>query len=231
MVKKRFDGRKNNEIRPMSMEVGVVNRAVGSAKVQMGKTIAIASVYGPRKVLPKHLEDPKRGLLRVRYNMLPFSVNERKKPGPDRRSIEIGLVMKNALMPVIELDSFPRSVIDIDVEIIQADAGTRVAALIASSLALADAGIPMKEMITALAVGRVNGEIVADLTKEEEDVEDAIDMPIAITSRTKRITLLQMDGIADIKELNKMIDLAIKKSDEILKEQYRALEKKYVLVE
>jgi len=225
--KKRFDGRKPDEIRPLVVKAGVTDRANGSAFVQTGNTKVIASVYGPRKVLPKHLEDTKKAILRIRYNMLPFSVKDRKKPGPDRRSIEIGKVIRDALTPVLFLEEFPRSAIDIDLEVIQADAGTRVASLIAAAVALADAGIPMKDLVGAIAVGRVEGQIVADLTKEEEDVEDAIDMPIAMTARDKKITLLQMYGIADVKEIDKMIELASKKIEEIAEAQREALREKY----
>ncbi len=224
---KREDGRKNDELRPLIIKAGVSDRAEGSAFVQTGDTKVIATVYGPKKVLPKHLEDSKKGILRVRYNMIPFSVTDRKKPGPDRRSMEIGKVLREALTPVLFLEEFPRSVIDIDLEVIQADAGTRVAALNAASVALADAGIPMRDLVGAIAVGRVNGNIVADLNKHEEDVDDAIDMPVAMTIRDKNITLLQMDGVADIKELKKMLELAEKKIEEIGEIQRKALREKY----
>ncbi len=92
---KRIDGRKKYELRPIKMEVGVLKNADGSAYVEWGKNKVLAAVYGPREIHPpKHLQRPDRAILRVRYNMAPFSVEERKKPGPDRRSVEISKVIR-----------------------------------------------------------------------------------------------------------------------------------------
>src|SRR3989304_396836 len=94
---KRPDGRKNNELRPMSAKIGVVPNADGSAMFSFGNTIAIAAVYGPRLLHPQHKQDPSRGILRVNYDLLSFSVSDRKKPGPSRRSPEISKVTEWAL--------------------------------------------------------------------------------------------------------------------------------------
>ncbi len=230
MVKKmkRSDGRAPDELRkPYVIKAGVVKRAQGSALVQSGKTIVIAAVYGPKKVIPKHLEDRDKAILRCRYNMITFSVKDRKKPGPDKRSVEISKVIANALSRVVILEEYPRTLIDVDLEVIQADAGTRVAALTAASVALADAGIAMKDLMPAVAAGRANGEILLDLTKEEEDAEDAVDMPFAYIPSTGEITLLQMDGIVDLNEIKKMIDLAKKGAQQIYKLQVNALKERY----
>ncbi len=224
----RIDGRKRDELRkPYIIEAGVISKADGSAMVQSGKTIVFAAVYGPRKVIPKHLEDQEKALLRVRYNMITFSVPDRKKPGPDKRSMEISKVIEHALRRVVFLEDYPRTAIDVYLEVVQADAGTRVAALTAASVALADAGIHMRDLLPAVAVGRVNGEIVLDLNKEEEDVENAVDLPFAYLPSTDEVVLLQMDGITDVDEIHEMIELAKKGCIEIYKLQKRALQRKY----
>src|SRR3989344_9408390 len=130
---KRNDGRKFDETREIKAEVGVIKNANGSAKFQIGKTIAVAAVYGPRNLYPKFLQNPEKGMLRCNYNMLSFSVDERIRPGPSRRRKEISLVTENALMPAVNLDEFPNSVVDVFVEIVQADAGTRCAGICAAS--------------------------------------------------------------------------------------------------
>lgn len=224
---KRPDGRAANETRPIKMQVGILKHADGSAYVEFGNTHVVASVYGPRQVHPRHMENSERAIVRTRYNMLPFSVNDRKRPGYDRRSVEIGKVISEALQQLIYLDEFPKSAIDIDMEVIQADAGTRVAALTAACLALADAGVPMKDMVSAVAAGRANGEIVLDLTKEEEDAEDAVDMPVAVTHRGGNIVLLQMDGDLNLEDTEKIIKLAKEGCAKIAKMQRAALEEKY----
>lgn len=223
----RSDGRALDELRPMKMRVGVIKRADGSAEVEFGQTRVVAAVYGPRPIHPKHQEISGRALLRCRYNMLPFSVSDRKKPGYDRRSTELAKVITEALEPSVFLEEFPRTVIDIDMEIIQADAGTRVAAINAASLALADAGIPMRDLVSAIAAGRANGKLMVDLTKEEEDADDAIDLPMAVMSRIGKTTLLQMDGIASAQEIENIMTLAEEGCKKIYAVQKKTLIQRY----
>jgi exosome complex component RRP41 len=188
----RLDGRKPDEIRPIKIKVGVLNRADGSCYFEFGGNKVIAAVYGPREVHPRHQQKSTSSVVRYRYNMASFSVEERKRPGPDRRSIEVSKVSREALESVIFEEYFPRSAIDIFVEVLQADAGTRTAGINAASIALADAGIPMKSLVSACAVGKVDDTLVLDLNKDEDNYGQA-DMPIAMTPEGK-ITLLQMDG-------------------------------------
>jgi exosome complex component RRP41 len=222
---KRLDGRAPEELRPIKIEVGVLKRADGSCYIEFGGNKVIAAVYGPREVHPRHLQEASRAIVRYRYNMAAFSVDERKRPGPDRRSVEISKVSREALEPVILTDLFPRSVIDIFVEILQADAGTRAAGINAASVALADAGIPMKGLVSACAVGKVDDTIVLDLNKEEDNFGQA-DMPVAITQNGD-IVLLQMDGHLTREEFAVALELAKKGCREILKLQREALIKKY----
>src|SRR3989338_4140184 len=143
----RIDGRKFDELRKIEAQAGVIKNADGSAYFRIGNTIAHAAVYGPRELFPKFLQNPKKGLLRCNYNMMPFSgMGERVRPGPSRRSKEISMVTKNALDPVVDLSEFPNSVVDVFIELTETDAGSRCAGICAASIALADAGIPMKDM-------------------------------------------------------------------------------------
>jgi exosome complex component RRP41 len=74
---KRIDGRKLDELRPMTAKVGVVPNADGSAMFAFGKTVAIAAVYGPRQLHPQHQQDPSKAVLRCVYDLLSFSVSYR----------------------------------------------------------------------------------------------------------------------------------------------------------
>src|SRR3989338_8638100 len=191
---KREDGRKFDELRKISAKVGIIKRADGSAMFQIGDTIAIAAVYGPRELHPKFLQDPEKGILRCNYDMISFSVPDRKRPGPARRSTEISLVSEKALSSVLDLKQFPNAVVDVFIQIVQANAGTRCAGITAASMALAHAGLPMKNLVSAISVGKVGDKIVVDLNKEEEDFEEgATDIPVAMTARGKEVTLLQLD--------------------------------------
>src|SRR5690349_16904677 len=110
--KKRNDGRKLDELRPVEAEVGIIKRADGSARFKIGKTEAYAAVYGPRELVPKFMQDPTKGILRVHYNMMPFSGSgNRVKPGGNRRSKELSMVIRNALLPVMNLNDFPNAVV------------------------------------------------------------------------------------------------------------------------
>ena len=223
---KRFDGRKFDEVRAIKAKVGIIPSADGSAMFETGGTRAIAAVRGPRTLHPQHMQNPQKGILRVSYGMMPFSVWERIRPGPSRRSEEISKVSEWALSSVIDLSDFPNSVVDVFIQIPQADAGTRVAGLNAAAMALAHAGIPMKEMITAIAAGKADKTLIVDVDKEEEDFHDgegATDIPIAMTSRTKNITLLQLDGKISPDELKSCIEMSQKACEDILQAQEQAL--------
>jgi exosome complex component RRP41 len=228
MYKKRFDGRKFDEMRPIEIEVGILEQADGSARFQIGKTIAIAGVYGPMEMHPRRLRKPDRAVLKCKYNMLSFSVTDRKRMGPGRRDKEIGLVMNFALGKSIMLDDFPKMGIEVHTEIIQADSGTRCACICAASLALAHAGIPMRDIVSSIAVGEVGGSVVIDLTKKEEDHPDgATDIPIAYLQKDDELTLLQLDGKIKPANLSKAIALGIEGCKRISDLQKKALKKKY----
>ncbi len=225
---KRADGRKPDELRPIEAKVGVIKRADGSAMFKIGKTVAIAAVYGPRGLFPAYLRNSEVGIMKCNYNMMSFSGSgERVRPGPSRRSKEISLVMEKALLPVVMLSNYPNTVIEVFVELLQTDAGTRCAAITAASMALADAGVMMKDLVSAVAVGLVDGSVVVDLSKEEEDVEDACDMPVAMTARNSEITLLQLDGVTSKKGVLEALELAKKACKHIHDVQTEALKAKY----
>ncbi len=226
---RRLDGRRPDELRPLKVEAGVLKRADGSCYLEMGNNKIMAAVYGPRELHPRHLQDPNKAIIRYRYNMAPFSVEERKRPGPDRRSVEISKVSREALEPVIIRELYPRSTIDIFVEVLQADAGTRTACINAASVALVDAGIAMKGMVTAVAVGKADGVLVLDPMKEEDFYGEA-DMPFAfliVNEKIKGITLLQMDGKLTSEEAKKALEMAKSAALEIYKHQRKAIMKKY----
>jgi len=222
---KRLDGRKPDELRKIKIEVGVLHRADGSCYLEWGDNKILAAVYGPREAVPRHTQNPLRAIVNARYNMAAFSVDDRKRPGPDRRSVEISKVISEALEHVILLERFPRASIDVNIEVLDAEAGTRVAGLTAAAIALVDAGIPMKDIPVGCAAGKIEGKVVLDLGKEEDNFGDA-DLPIAIAPRTGEILLLQMDGHLTPNEFDEALNLAIKGCQEVSKMQKEAIMKK-----
>jgi len=225
----RLDGRKSDELRPIKLEVGVIPNADGSAYVEHGKNKILAGVYGPREVHPKHLALQDRTVLKCRYHMAPFSVQERKSPAPSRREIELSKVIRESLEPSIFMEYYPRTMIDVFIEILQADGGTRCASITAASLALADAGIPMRDLVVACAAGKADDTIVLDLM-DEEDKQGKADVPVALMPNLNAITLLQMDGKLTHEEFENAVNLAIDGCKKIYSMQKEALKAKYINV-
>jgi len=226
---KRIDGRDMNELRDVKMNMGMLHRADGSCYIEWGGNKIMAAVYGPREVHPRHLQESSRAIMRCRYNMASFSVEERRRPGPDRRSVEVSKVSREALEPVVFLANYPRSVVDVFIEVLQADAGSRTAGINAASLALADAGIPMRSLVSACAVGKVDGVLVLDLVKEEDNNGEA-DMPVAMTPRGE-VTLLQMDGDLTEAEFETAFEMAVQGCTQLYELQCDALKRRYAQVD
>jgi len=226
----RYDGRKLNELRAVKIEVGVLGNADGSAYIEQGKNRILAAVYGPREIHPKHQALPDRAALRCRYHMAPFSVQERKSPAPSRRELEISKVMREALEPSVFTEYYPRTAIDLFVEVLQADGGTRCAGITVASLALADAGIPMRDLVSACAAGKVEGRLVLDLNDVEDKSSDGADMPIAYMPNLNAVTLLQMDGMLTSEEFEQVLNMGIEGCRQIGQIQKEALKARYTAV-
>ena len=222
----RSDGRKVNETRKVTIKTGVLKNADGSAYIEFGGNKILAGVFGPRDVHPKHMSNPDTGILRVRYHMEPFSVTERKNPAPSRREIEISKVVKEALEPAVMLEQFPRTAVDVFLEILQADGGTRCAALDAASVALVDAGIPMRDLVCACASGKAADTLILDVNNEEDQAGQA-DMPIGYMPNLGQITLLQLDGVLTPDEFKKCVEIGIDGCKQIYEIQKNSLREKY----
>ena len=173
--------------------------------------------------------------------MMPFAgQGGRVRPGPNRRAKEISEVSKLALETVLDLKAFPNAVVDVFIELPQTDAGSRCAGITAASIALADAGLKMKDQVAAVACGWVDDKPVVDLDYQEEaydhvegGVEGAMvaDVPFAIVPTTGEISLLQADGLFDYKQLGPIMDMALEASNKIKEVQIKALKDKYANAE
>jgi len=225
----RVDGRKPNELRPIKLEVGVLGNADGSAYIEQGRTKILVAVYGPKEVHPRHLGLPDKAVLRCRYHMAPFSVERRKSPAPSRREIELSKVIREALEPAVFLEYYPRTSIDVFIEVLEANGGTRCAGITAASLALADAGIPMRDLVAACAAGKVDGVLVLDLNDDEDKYGEA-DLPLAMMVNLNVITLIQMDGMLTQEEFKTVLNMAMEGCKRIYEMQKQALKAKYLAI-
>jgi exosome complex component RRP41 len=222
----REDGRKADEMRHVEIECGVVPVADGSAYIKWGKNEAIAAVYGPMEAHPRKIQRQDRAILDVRYNMAPFSTTDRIRPGFNRRSREISKVTRDALESVVDLELYPRSKIRVEIEIICAEAGTRCCGITAASVALADAGIPMSDMVVSVAAGKCNGIVLMDLNKPEDNYGEA-DLPMGILPMTDELVFLQMDGDLSMEEFQLAWDYNIKAAHDVHQIMVEALQNRY----
>ena len=224
---KRLDGRGFLDLRPISIKAGVLKKADGSCMVEWGKNKVLAAVYGPREVFPKHKSNLQKAIVNCRYAMAPFcSLEEHGRSGPNRRAIEIAKVAKHVFQNVIMLNQFPKTMIEIHMEILQSDGGTRAAGITAASVAVADAGIPMRDLVQGISVGKVEGQLVVDLDKDEDNFGKA-DVPMVVSLRNKEILLFQQDGMLTKDEYSKAIDYAFEAAKKVRELQVAAITSRY----
>ena len=222
----RLDGRRVDEMRPIEIKAGILPAADGSAWVQHGLNVAVAAIYGPMEAHPRKIQKQDRAVIDVRYNMAPFSTSDRIRPGFNRRSREISKVTAEALESVVLLERFPRSKIRVEIEILSAEAGTRCVGITAASVALADAGIPMRDMVVGVASGKIEDTVVLDLDKAEDNYGQA-DLPVGILPNTGEIAFLQMDGDLSPEEFDLAMEYNFKAAKEIHEIMVDALKARY----
>ncbi|MBN2126804.1 MAG: exosome complex exonuclease Rrp41 [Candidatus Diapherotrites archaeon] len=225
---KRIDNRGIDEIREIKITIGVIPEASGSAYLEWGQNKIYAAVYGPNEFVPKHSSDPLRAQVKFNYRMASFSVPDRKNPKPGRREIEISKVLGEALERTIFLERFPGTQIEVETHIVDSNAGSRVAALTAASVALADAGIPMRSLISACGVGKAGGHLIVDLNKHEEDAPDAVDIPLAVMANSNEVVLLQMDGLISKEEFNEVMQKGLTACQQVYEKQKAVLKEKFL---
>ncbi len=223
---KRISGRAFDELREVKIKLGVLDEADGSSYIEWGNNKVIVGVYGPKEVIPRHMENPSKAILKCNYSMVTFcSKEEHGKMGPNRRSVELSKVIREALEGIVETNLFPRTQIEIYMVVLEADAGTRIASFLGAVAALLDAGIPIKDIAVGIAAGKVGGKVVVDLDKDEDNFGEA-DFPVALT-RTGDILLLQMDGKLTKEEVEEALGLIFEKSEVLLSKLREAVEEKY----
>lgn len=224
---KRVDGRAPDEMRNVRIEAGIINEADGSAYVEWGGNKILCGVYGPRECIPRHGANPYRSTLKVRYMMSPFaSLEEHGRSGPSRRSTELSKVIREVFENLVIGEKFPNTQIDVYIDVLQAEGGTRTASVTAAAVALVNAGIPMRDMVSAVAVGKAGDVLLVDLGKLEDNFGQS-DMPLAMSHKEKKLLLVQMDGMLTRDEIAQMLEMTEKGCDEVHKIQEDALKRVY----
>ena len=198
----RPDGRKPDQLRPVTIAIGVSKFAEGSAEISFGdtKVLCLATLQDS---VPKFLEGKGSGWITAEYAMLPRSTPERSQREsiagrPGGRTFEIQRLVGRALRAAIDLKALGSRSIVVDCEVIQADGGTRTAAITGGFVALAHAvrkiqPSPIIRSVAAVSAGYVKGELMLDLAYAEDSIADA-DVNVVATSEAE---LIEVQGTAE----------------------------------
>ncbi|RUS25156.1 ribosomal protein S5 domain 2-type protein [Jimgerdemannia flammicorona] len=203
----RIDGRRANELRKLTAKTGVLSQADGSAYIEQGNTKCLAAVYGPREVRHKMNMLHDRAIINVEFNMAPFSTAERKKRSKNDKQVSKSVLGIITFEPVIKTTLYPRSQIDIYLQILQHDGGDLQACINAATLALIDAGLPMIDYVCACTAGSIDKEPIVDLNHVEES-SDSPELTVAILPKTGKVNLLQMESRLHVDNFESVANLA-----------------------
>ena len=239
----RADGRTNDELRPITIERGWSDQAEGSALISYGGTRVLCTASFTNGV-PRWMSGKGKGWVTAEYSMLPRSTNSRM----DRESVkgkiggrthEISRLIGRSLRAVVDMKALGENTLVLDCDVLQADGGTRTAAITGAYVALADAlewgrakkfisqkAQPLTDSISAVSVGIIGGVPMLDLAYTE-DVRADTDMNVVVTGRGK---FVEVQGTAeaapfDRSELDTLLDLALKGAVSLTEFQTSALER------
>ena len=235
----RIDGRKQNEIRPMKITRPFIKHAHGSVLIESGNTKLICTAMVEEKV-PHFLRGQNKGWITAEYEMLPASTHIRK--GRDRnrgkidgRTVEIQRLIGRSLRSVVDLEKLGERTIWIDCDVIQADGGTRTAAITGAFIALYDAmmdlykkeiikELPIIQFVAAISVGVYQNQVITDLCYEE-DFRAEVDMNLVMTEKGE---LIEIQGTGEerpftIDELQKLLKVGEESIQEIIAFQKETL--------
>ena len=235
----RFDGRGSKQMRPAKITPGFMPNAEGSCLMEMGNTRVICTASIEDKV-PPHVKGTNQGWVTAEYAMLPRSTNTRSprenKSGPGGRTVEIQRLIGRSLRTVVEMPVLGERTIWLDCDVLQADGGTRCAAITGAYVALAQAcnhlykqklitRIPLIGMVAAISVGVVGSDELLDLCYEE-DSKCGVDMNVVATDKGR---YLEVQGTGektpfDRNRLGRLLDLAQIGLDELFQLQKAALQ-------
>lgn len=233
----RTDGRNKSQLRPITLTPNVIRYAEGSVQIDMGHTRIICTATVDANV-PKWLMGQGSGWISAEYGMLPRSTHtriQREKAANSGRTQEISRLIGRSLRAAIDLKQLGERQIQVDCDVIQADGGTRTAAISGSFVALVMAlkfmksqgqlsVLPIRKQVAAVSVGLLRGEPILDLNYDEDSTIDT-DMNIVMTSNRE---LVEVQGTAEgaaftFQQMNSMLELAEVGCSQLFHEQKKIL--------
>jgi len=203
----RKDGRRTGEVRRIRYKFGTVEHADGSAYYEQGLTRVLATVYGPQETRMKNkASSADKAHLTCEFRPTPFSSSDArsKKNTVDSKSLQLAKTVKQTFEAVLLTKSFPRSEIKIVIHGIQSDGGMLCACINATTLALVDAGVPMKDLVAACSAGHFGDAFITDLNYAEEFARKP-NLPVAILSRTNKVVMVQLKSKIAAEHFEKLL--------------------------
>jgi ribonuclease PH len=232
----RVDGRAPADLRPLKFQRRYLNHAEGSCLVQLGQTHVLCAATVEERV-PNFLKGKGQGWVTAEYAMLPRSTTERvsREAHKGGRSLEISRLIGRSLRAVTNLSAFGERTITVDCDVLEADGGTRTAAINGAFVALHDAlfsianrgglaSAPLRDQVTAISVGKVAGQVLLDLCYLEDSTAEA-DMNVVMTGGGNFVEVqgTAEQGTFDRAELNALIKLAERGLRKVAKSQLKAI--------
>jgi len=196
----RTDGRQDDQLRPIYLRLGTTLHAQGSCYLELGATKVTAAVYGPREVA-RRSEFSTTGQLSCELKFAPFSCRSRRGYIPDNQERELSQTLHTAVEPAVCLHEFPKSNVDVFVYVLEDNGGALAAAITAVSAALADASVPMYDLVAATALRHTGGSDMldpdsSDLRREPATPEDDHgDVTVGYMPQQQQVTCLYSEGV------------------------------------
>jgi ribonuclease PH len=235
----RIDGRGAEELRPIQIETDFVENPTGSALIRIGRTTVLCTAHFSEQI-PAFVRGSGRGWVTAEYSLLPGSTDTRTdreaaRGRPSGRTQEIQRLIGRSLRAVIDMEALGERCFWVDCDVLQADGGTRTAAITGGYVALAvacgrlvDKGVlrqnPLRDSVAAVSVGVVDGEILLDLPYNE-DSRAEVDLNLVMTGRGR---LVEVQGTGEggtfgRDDLEGMLDLGWRGIQELMRAQSKAL--------
>ncbi|XP_063706799.1 exosome complex component MTR3 [Culicoides brevitarsis] len=211
--------RGNEEPRKIFLESGILSNARGSAYIEMGNTKVTVAVFDPREI-PKNNKHREEGILYCYFKFASFSCAKRKLPQPDSDEKSYALALKRALQPAVCRYTFPNFQVDVFVNVLENDGSALAAAITAAGLALADAGIPMYDVITGACIGIKDDKMFVDPTANEEEICSLVGkthgtMTVARLSKLEQISEIYQAGCLSLEAIEKALEMLKSVNEEI----------------
>ncbi|KAI8902901.1 3' exoribonuclease family, domain 1-domain-containing protein [Globomyces pollinis-pini] len=214
-LKNRKNNRTQNEIRPVFVNTGTIKQANGSCYFEANALKVICSVYGPRESTQR-TQSSTKGILSCDFKFAPFATVKRRGYAKDDQERDFSLILEQALTPAIQVELFPKSRVDVYVLVLESDGcnASLAAAITCASMALANAGIAMFDLVTGCSAGFLNGMTGLDLDEDEESVIDGA-VVLATMPSLNQVTLILQTGESSVDDTSKAIELCVDSCSQI----------------